>query len=76
MPSQIYATAAFAYAYLTGLMQYARRWERGDADSSGSTLRTMGVVFLIVAVVLLIGAAVYSVAPVIVARINAPGYPW
>ena len=36
--------------------------ERGDADSSGSTLRVMGVVAIVLAVVALLGSAVFHVA--------------
>ena len=34
------------------------RLERGDSDSAGSTMRTMGIIVLVIAVVLLIGGAV------------------
>jgi hypothetical protein len=46
------------------------KMERGDSDSAGSTLRTLGIVILIVAVVALIGAAVYSAAGVISGKIT------
>jgi hypothetical protein len=44
--------------------------ERGDSDSAGSTLRTLGIVILVVAVVALIGAAVYAAATVISGKIT------
>ncbi|GEM_PF-6800360 len=39
-----------------------RALERGDADSSGSTLRVMGIVVIVLAVVALLGSAVFHVA--------------
>ena len=39
-----------------------RKLEHGDADSSGSTLRTVGIVLLVVLVVGVIGAAVMVAA--------------
>lgn len=66
MFTQIYNTSAKAYIaiedvkhYLSALMQ---RLERGDADSSGSTLRTVGIVVLVLLVVVLLGAAVMAAA--------------
>jgi hypothetical protein len=53
-----------------------KKLERGDADSGGSTLRTMGVVMLIIAVVLLIGAAVYTAAQFVAGEINSSSFPW
>ena len=44
--------------------------ERGDSDSAGSTLRTLGIVILVVAVVALIGAAVYAAAGIISGKIT------
>jgi hypothetical protein len=48
--------------------------ERGDSDSAGSTLRTLGIVILIVAVVALIGAAVYAAAGVISGKISTTSF--
>jgi hypothetical protein len=45
--------------------------ERGDADSSGSTLRTIGIVVLVVSVVTLIGLAVLNGAQEAADKINA-----
>ena len=53
-----------------------QKLERGDADSGGSTLRTMGVVMLIVAVVLLIGGAVYTAAQFVEGKVNSSSFPW
>ena len=53
-----------------------KRLERGDADSSGSTLRTMGIVLLVIAVVSLIGGAVYAFATNVAGTISGASYPW
>ena len=58
MSSKYYALTVNAYVYLSRLMDYVKKLERGDSDSGGSTLRTLGIVTLVVAIVLLIGAAV------------------
>ena len=39
-------------------MTLVKKLERGDADSSGSTLRTVGIIVLVLSVILVIGAAV------------------
>jgi hypothetical protein len=38
--------------------QWVKKLEHGDADSSGSTLRTLGIVILVVLIVGIIGYAV------------------
>jgi hypothetical protein len=43
-------------------MALVQKLERGDADSAGSTLRTIGIVALVLVIVSLIGAAVYTAA--------------
>ncbi|HEY3289332.1 MAG TPA: hypothetical protein VGK87_04315 [Anaerolineae bacterium] len=47
-----------------------RSAERGDADSSGSTLRVMGVVALVLAVVAVLGAAAFNVANTAVVQLG------
>lgn len=48
---------------LFGIATINRRYfESGDADSSGSTLRAAGVIALVLAVVALLGSAVYTAA--------------
>jgi hypothetical protein len=56
--------------------QLAMRLERGDADSGGSTLRTLGVVTLIVLVVAAIGAAILIKGNDAADVINNVAYPW
>ena len=48
--------------------------ERGDSDSAGSTLRTLGIVILIVAVVAVIGAAVMAAANVVAGNISSTSF--
>lgn len=67
------STKLFRLANVPKLLQQA---ERGDADSSGSTLRVWGVVVLIIAVVLLIGAAILTQATATEGIINNVAYPW
>ena len=50
--------------------------EHGDSDSSGSTLRTMGIVLLIVAVVTIIGLAVLTYAGRVSNAIGSTYFPW
>ncbi len=68
MQSKLYTAMVMAYVKLA---EMRRQLERGDADSSGSTLRTVGVVVLIVAVILMLGAAVYTAASGAAGQINA-----
>ncbi len=49
------------------------RLERGDADSAGSTLRTIMVVAVVAAVVLIIGAAVRHAGSTAAACISSNG---
>jgi hypothetical protein len=51
-----------------------KRLERGDADSSGSTMRTAGIVALILAIFLLLGGAVYTLANATTGQIKAPAF--
>jgi uncharacterized protein YjeT (DUF2065 family) len=53
-----------------------KQLERGDADSSGSTLRTLGIVLLVVGVVLIIGGALLAYSLRISNTIGATSYPW
>ena len=48
--------------------------ERGDADSSGSTLRTLGIVVLVVLVVSAIGVAVATAGTNIAGKINETSF--
>ncbi len=48
--------------------------ERGDADSSGSTLRTVGVVALVLIVVAVLGIAIYGAASNAAGNINSASF--
>lgn len=51
-----------------------KKIERGDADSSGSTMRTAGVVALVLVIFLAIGAAVAALASGTAGKISTPGF--
>ena len=53
-----------------------QKLERGDADSGGSTLRTLGVVTLIVVVVGIIGAAILTAANTVGSAISTGSFNW
>lgn len=74
--NKFYDFTVNAYVCLTNLMDYVRKLECGDADSSGSTLRTMGIVLLVVAVVLIIGGALLTYATRVATTIGSTSFPW
>ena len=51
-----------------------KQLERGDADSSGSTLRTVGVVALVLIVVAVLGVAIFSAANSTAGNIKAGSF--
>lgn len=53
-------------------MALAKRLERGDADSSGSTMRTAGVVALVLAIFGFVAGAVYLLAQTTGGQITTP----
>jgi hypothetical protein len=70
MSNKFYTMTVFAYCLLEQLKDQVRKMERGDADSSGSTLRTFGVVAIVLAVVIGIGTILFLIFPEITAAIN------
>jgi hypothetical protein len=66
----------YAIAHWRDLMADRLMFERGDADSAGSTLRTLGIVVLVLAVVTIIGGAVFAYAGSVAGAINSVDYPW
>jgi len=58
MFDKLYNSMATAYYTARDPLALVQKLERGDADSSGSTLRTIGIVVLVLAVIGVIGAAV------------------
>jgi hypothetical protein len=55
-------------------MALVKKLERGDADSSGSTMRTAGVVALVLVIFLAIGAAVAALASSTAGNITTPAF--
>ena len=55
-------------------MALVQKLERGDADSSGSTLRTIGIVVLVLSVVMIIGVAVIAAANDASSKIGAASF--
>ncbi len=70
MSTKLYAMTVNTYFILQQLKDYVRKLERGDADSSGSTLRTAGIVFLVIAVVVTLGGALMLLLPDVRAKIT------
>ena len=55
-------------------MSLVQKLERGDADSSGSTMRTAGVVALVLVIFAAIAAAVSTLATATAGDIAAPAF--
>ena len=68
------AAARIALDEYTNPALLVKRLERGDADSSGSTMRTAGVVALVLAIFLLIGVAVNALAGTAAGSIKEPAF--
>jgi hypothetical protein len=62
MYNKLYNKLASARVAVEDVREFVQKLERGDADSSGSTLRTVGIVVLVVLVVGVLGIAVYNAA--------------
>ena len=58
------------------MQQLRAKLERGDSDSAGSTMRTMGIIVLVIAVVLLIGAAVMTAGGTVAGELAGNPFPW
>lgn len=61
---------------LLAAQEMRQKLERGDSDSAGSTMRTMGIIVLVIAVVLLIGAAVMAAAGTVAGELEGNPFPW
>ena len=68
------AAARIALEEMNNPVYWVKKLERGDADSSGSTMRTAGVVALVLAIFLLIGVAVYKLAGIAEGNIKQPSF--
>jgi hypothetical protein len=62
MLNNLYNTSAKLWIAVEDLKSNVKKLERGDADSSGSTMRTAGVVALILIIFTVIAAAVIAAA--------------
>ncbi len=71
MSNKIYDLSIRAWS---AVEQFKTRLERGDADSSGSTLRTVGIVALVLLVVAVLGVAIYSAANSAATNINKTSF--
>jgi hypothetical protein len=76
MFNKFYALTVHTYLLLQEMKDCVHRLERADADSSGSTLRTAGVVILVVAVLITIGKAILTLSGEVANRITSVDKPW
>lgn len=77
MFSNLYVKAAAARLAIdeySNPAAWVKKLERGDADSSGSTMRTAGVVALVLVIFLAIGAAVATLASSTGKAIDTPSF--
>ena len=74
MFNKLYPAYVKTAVVVEDMKQAVLKIERGDADSSGSTLRTLGIVVLVVLVVSLIGAAVYAAGGDISKKIDSTSF--
>ena len=72
MFNNLYLKAAMVRMALENPVEFVQALERGDADSSGSTMRTLGVVILILSIFAVIAVAVRAAAAQAAAGIRAP----
>lgn len=74
MYQKLYTLATIAYLIQNDPVAFVKNLERGDADSSGSTLRTVGIVALVLLVVAVLGVAIYGAAKTTAANINSASF--
>ena len=74
MYNKLYNALASARIAVENPLALVQKLERGDADSSGSTLRTVGIVVLVVAVIGVLGAAVMLAANGAAGSINSTSF--
>ena len=72
MYNQIYAFTSLVRIAIDNPVMFLKQLERGDADSSGSTMRLAGVVALVLAVVALIAGTVWALAQAANGNIKNP----
>ena len=74
MYNKLYNALVVAYIIQSDPIAFVKSLERGDADSSGSTLRTVGIVALVLLVVAVLGAAIYSAAKTTAGNIKSASF--
>ena len=72
MYDKLYNSMAKAYVAIGDAKAMVRKLERGDADSSGSTMRTAGVVALVLAIFGFVAGAVYILAEATGGQVDTP----
>ena len=74
--STLTKTAILIADVRTNPVAMLKKLQRGDADSGGSTLRTLGVVTLIVVIVGIIGGAILAASRTVRDAINTTSFNW
>ncbi len=74
MFNNLYLKAAQARMAFDNPMALVQRIERGDADSSGSTMRTAGVVALVLIIFGAVATAVVILANATGAKVTTPAF--
>jgi len=72
MFNNLYLKAVAVRMALENPAEFVKALERGDADSSGSTMRTLGVVLLILIIFAALAAAVTAAATQAAAGVKKP----
>jgi hypothetical protein len=63
-----------AYDYRQNVDTWIAKLERGDADSSGSTLRAAGIIALVLTIFALLNAAISTAAVNVASTIGRPSF--
>ena len=74
MFNNVYLKAALVRMALENPAEMVKMLERGDADSSGSTMRTAGVVALVLVIFGLIATAVVVLATLVGGKVKTPAF--
>ena len=74
MFNNVYLKAAKVRMALENPAEMVQMLERGDADSSGSTMRTAGVVALVLVIFGLIATAVVVLATLVGGKVKTPAF--
>ena len=74
MFNNVYLKAALVRMALENPAEIVKMLERGDADSSGSTMRTAGIVALVLAIFGLVATAVVVLATSTAGKVKTPAF--